>query len=132
MNLWPVRLLALVALAAALAACRPYISPSPDVPSSSPSPELAAVADVWEPSDEWLELYERDLEVRDLLAQSLDEEDRDRQLELYDDYREAKLDLEDYLVRNPGADAPCATLYRFAPVEMWPEPEECLNENGDY
>lgn len=82
-------------------------------------PQPQASATPWAPSDEWLELYEWDAEVRALLDASLDEEDRERQLDLYDQYRAAKVELEDYFVHNPGADAPCATRVRYAQPQQW-------------
>lgn len=83
----------------------------------APDPDPAA-QEVWQPSEEWLQISARDQAVRDLLAQVLEEEDRERQLELYDQYRAAKAALEDWIIQNPDADVPCATLSRFAPPEM--------------
>ena len=110
-------LLGLVTLAA-LSACGLAVDPVLAPRTADPTP-IVADAEPWTPSEEWLELYQRDQEVRDLLAQSLAEESRDAQLDLYDDYREAKNSLQDYLVENPDADAPCPTLAPFAPPEMW-------------
>lgn len=90
---------------------------APD-PGPTSDPTAQAAAEVWQPSEEWLQISARDQAVRDLLAQALEEEDRERQLELYDQYRAAKAALEDWIISNPGADVPCDTLSRFAPPEM--------------
>ena len=109
-------LLGLVTLAA-LSACGQGIEVL--APRTADPTPMGVEAEPWTPSDEWLDLYQRDQEVRDLLAQSLNAEDRQTQLDLYDDYRAAETELEDYLVQNPAADAPCETLVRYAPPEMW-------------
>jgi hypothetical protein len=112
----------LLGLGATLAVATACALPTPpEPPNFDPGPGIATQvqAEPWQPSEEWLELYQRDAEVRDLLAQSLNAEDRDDQLALYDQYRERKNELQNYLIENPDADAPCATLARFAPPELW-------------
>lgn len=61
----------------------------------------------WAPSEEWLELYERDQEIQDLRAAG--------EMEAY---HEARRDFEDWIVQNPDADLPCETRWRYAPPEM--------------
>lgn len=121
-------LLGLGTLAASLACGLP--ATTGEQPQEGPQWGIDPVesAEPWTPSEEWLELYQRDQEVRDLLAQSLNEDDADLQWDLYNDYREQKNALEDYLVQNPDADAPCATLARFAPPEMWCDADDLALE----
>lgn len=81
----------------------------------------------WEPSEQWLELYEWDQEVRELMDAAFQEGAPDS---AYEEYRTAKRELQDWLVANPGADVPCETQFRWAPSEMWPSPQDCLAERG--
>lgn len=61
----------------------------------------------WTPSEEWLELYERDQAIQALKeAGEMDEYYRQRQ------------EFEDWIVQHPDADIPCETLYRYGPQEM--------------
>lgn len=75
----------------------------------------------WQPSEEWLMLRSWAEEVATLRAEALDEDDRDRQLERYEQYRQEKTALEDYLIAHPDADAPCDVRYSYAPPELWPD-----------
>jgi hypothetical protein len=103
--------LAICLLGLASVACSP-VPASPDLgPTQSAEP--------WEPSQEWLDLYRWDQDVRAMRTEMLQEEDRDRQLELYDEFVAARQELQDYFVENPQADAPCATRVRYAQPEQW-------------
>lgn len=105
----------------AIAACRPDTAEPdrwPD-PEWTEAPQAGGTAEVWTPSAEWLELYQWDQEVAALRDLMLDTEDRDEQLDLYDQYRAAKQELEDYFIENPSADAPCATKVRYAQPQQW-------------
>lgn len=108
----------LLGIALAATACKSVGEGEPWPPPEWTTPP-AAQAEPWTPSDEWLMLWEWDQEVMALNAESLAEEDRDRQLELHDQYLAAKLELETYFIENPSADAPCATLVRHAQPQQW-------------
>lgn len=107
------RLLAAAALTAALLASGCALA--------EPAHHPAAEATEWQPSEEWLMLRSWAEEVATLRAEAIDEADRDRQLEIYEQYRQEKTALEDYLIDHPGADAPCDVRYSYAPPELWPD-----------
>lgn len=61
----------------------------------------------WTPSEQWLELYERDQAIQGLRAAGE-----------MDEYRRQRQEFEDWIVQNPDADLPCETRWRYAPPEM--------------
>lgn len=62
----------------------------------------------WTPSEQWLELYERDRGIQELRAAGE-----------MDEYHRQRQEFADWIVQNPDADIPCETLYRYGPSEMW-------------
>lgn len=116
------RVLVAVAALLALSACLPASAdtPPPQTPQSSSESQ-------WLPSEQWLMLHDWDASVRQLLQDSINEPDPDRKWELVEQYRQERDALQQYLLDNPDADAPCSTLYRWAPQEMWPS-GPCLDD----
>lgn len=97
----------LLGLAAALtaSACALPAQEHPTAPQWGIDP--VETAEPWTPSEEWLQLYERDQEIQDL-----------RNAGEMDEYRRQRQEFEDWIVQNPDADIPCETLYRYGPQEM--------------
>lgn len=92
-------------VAVSLACALPADNGDPDAPQWGIDP--VETVEPWTPSEQWLELYERDRAIQDLRAAGE-----------MDEYHRQRQELEDWIIQNPDADIPCETLWRYGPPEM--------------
>lgn len=94
-----------LAAAISLACALPADDGDPNAPQWGIDP--VETAEPWTPSEQWLELYERDRQIQDLRAAGE-----------MDEYHRQRQEFADWIIQNPDADIPCETLYRYGPPEM--------------
>lgn len=128
---WATCLLGLAISACALPAepAEPADDRDPSQAPVSTSAPVEAAAEPWQPSEEWLDLYNRDQSIQTLLAEAMAAEDPQDQADLLQQAYEEELALRDYLVQNPGADAPCEVWAAWAPPELWAVRSSCATSD---